>query len=109
MIRPMPNYILVEPIEDDRTSAGGVYLPESSKDKPMKGKVVAVSEYMFLPNGDSVKIGILSQDVVTLSSIYGKIKMNSIIYYKRWINETVISEGKEYIFVKYEDILGIES
>jgi chaperonin GroES len=84
MIRPLKNYVLIEPIEDDTTSVGGVYLPDSTKDKPCKGKVVNIASNITL-----VEIG-------------------QIVFYKKWVNETVKSNGKELLFVKVEDLLGVE-
>lgn len=83
MIRPLPNYVTVEPIEDSRTSAGGVHLSDSSKDKPSKGTVVAIGNTTLVEKGQ-------------------------VVFYKKWVNETIIHQGKEYLFVKVEDLLGIE-
>ena len=81
MIKPLKGFVLVEPIEEE-LKQGNVYLPESSKDKPNKAVVVSVSEKPLVNVGDT-------------------------IYHKKWVNETVDYEGKEYLFVKNEDILGV--
>ena len=39
MILPLPGYVLIEPIEEDLQTSAGVYVPETSKDKPSKGKI----------------------------------------------------------------------
>jgi chaperonin GroES len=80
-MKPFPKYCLVEPIEDENVSAGGVYLPENTQDKPMKGKVIAV--------GSKVK----------------NVKVGDIIVHRKWINETYTHKGKEYLFVRSVDML----
>lgn len=93
MIKPARGIILVEAIKDTEKTAGGVYLPESAKDKPMKGKIIAVS-----------KLGTKDyawQDI--------EARENDIIYYKKWGNEEVKKDGKDYVFVRFEDVLGVET
>ena len=59
MIKPARGIILVEPIKDTEKTAGGVYLPQSAQDKPMKGKVVDVGldvyEVKMYPSGIPTK------------------------------------------------------
>ena len=90
-IFPLPGYVLVEPIEDEQKSAGGVYLPESTKDKPMKGKVVAIGNEMWLDgryHECPVKIG-------------------DTCLYKKWANQEVTHEGKEYLLVSFSELLAV--
>ena len=100
-IKPLPGYVLVEPIEDEQKSAGGVYLPESTKDKPMKGKVIAC--------GAGEKVG-------TFQGIYNKKKYDlvdcpvsegQIVIFKKWTNQEVQHEGKEYLLVKFDELLAV--
>ena len=97
-IKPLPGYVLIEPIEDEEKSVGGVYLPETSKDKPSKGKVIAVSE----PFTD---FNISFQTPF----VHSPVKVGQVIYHKKWTNETVSTNGKEYLFVKFEDLLGVQN
>ncbi len=90
-IRPLPGYVLISPIGDEGKSAGGVYLPESAKDKPMKGKVIAIGGEMWLDgryHNPPVKIG-------------------DICLYKKWTNQEVQYEGKEYLLVKFDELLAV--
>ena len=84
MIRPLKGFVLVEPIEEDN-KRGMVYVPDSAKDKPSKGILVA--------SGNE-----LDEKGVSLG--------NTVVY-KKWVNETISYEGKEYIFVKVEDLLAV--
>lgn len=77
-LRPLSGIVLAEPIEDD-LEANGVYLPESVKDKPAKGRVIS---------GEGYKAG-------------------DVIIFKRWNATSVKDKGKEVLFIAVADILGI--
>ena len=93
MIKPLPGYVLVEPLKEDRMS-GGIYLPEDLNDKPSKGTVIALSDVMFF-EGEILSIG-----GMTLAEGFGDIKIGSIVIFKKWVNQEVKFEGKEYLLVK---------
>lgn len=98
MIKPLPGYLLVEPIEEEKS--GALYLPDEAKDKPMKGKVVACGDPKQIYNGD---FGMTTAEIESCP-----VNKNDIVYYKKWINETISENGKEFLFVKFEELLGIE-
>jgi len=85
MIKPLPGYILVEPIEDNGKSAGGLYLPESAKDKPMKGIVIACG-------GQTATEGC-------------PVKAGQTVVYKKWTNQELNHEGEEYLIVAFNELL----
>lgn len=89
MIKPLPGYILIEPIEEDSVSAGGVYVPDTSKDKPMKGRVIAK--------------GIKLEDWHG----YIHIEEGGVVVYKKWTNQEIQHEGKEYLLVHFNELLAI--
>ena len=99
-IRPLPGYILVEPVKEE-SQAGGIYLPEDINDKPSKGKIVALSN-IFIYEGQ-----IMSIDGMTLTEGYENLKVGKTVVYKKWVNQEVKDNGKEYLLVKYDEILGI--
>lgn len=108
MIIPLPGYLLIEPIEDDQKSAGGVYLPEASQDKPSKGMVVSVSPIVWIEHKDIVvlkKEG--DKEDNTLVNQWGMVKKDSVVIYKKWTNQEVEDEGKKYLLVKFDELLGI--
>lgn len=102
MIKAFINSLIVEPIKDTEKTAGGVYRPEASKDKPQKGVIVDISPIMLIEH-DFVR----SNDNTTLTSEFQKLKKGMTVYYKRWGNEEV-KEDKEYVFLRFSDILGVE-
>ncbi len=87
MIKPLADRVLVEPKEAETKTASGLYIPDTAKEKPQEGKVIAAGpgkkdEPMEVKVGDEV--------------IYGK-----------YAGTEVTVEGKKYLMVKQSDILAI--
>jgi chaperonin GroES len=90
---PTAGYILIEPEELQTKTTGGIYLPETATgEKPQKGKVLAIGEDQVMDNGSKRK---------------SPVKVNDIVIYKKWGGNEVKENNKEYMFVKFEDILAI--
>jgi len=83
---------LIEPLDAETKTASGIYLPEDSSEKPQKGKVIIFGEPIF-DDGHQIK---------------SPTKVGDIVFYKKWGGNEVKIEGKDYLFVKFEDILAIE-
>lgn len=90
--KPTAGHILVEPIEAKKQTDSGIYLPDSSEEKPIKGKVIAVGP-----------------DEITDSGVKKKspVKVGDYIIYKKWGGSEVKIAGEEYLFAKFEDVLAI--
>ena len=87
MIKPLADRVLIEPTEAETKTASGIYLPDTAKEKPQQGKVIAVGpgkkdEPMEVKEGDEV--------------LYGK-----------YAGTEVTVEDKKYLIVKQSDILAI--
>jgi chaperonin GroES len=67
-IRPLDDRVVVEPIEAEETTAGGIVLPDTAKEKPQRGTVVAVGPGKLLDNGQRGELSVAIGDEV----IYGK-------------------------------------
>ncbi len=67
-IRPLEDRVLVKPIEAESKTASGIYLPESAKEKPVRGEVVAVGPGKRLDNGKRAEMSVRIGDTV----VYGK-------------------------------------
>ena len=67
-IRPLDDRVVVEPVEAEQTTAGGIVLPDSAKEKPQRGKVVAVGPGRLLDSGQRGELSVTVGDEV----IYGK-------------------------------------
>lgn len=98
-VKPARGIILVEPIKDTDKTTTGVYLPESAKDKPMKGKVVAVGDITWEKYFKCKEFNVKIQQEKWL---------NDIVFFKKWGNEEIKEDNKEYVFLREEDILGIQ-
>ncbi|MGO1729530.1 MAG: co-chaperone GroES [Flavobacteriaceae bacterium] len=86
-IKPLADRVLIEPQEAETKTASGIIIPETAKEKPQRGKVVAVGKGKK-DHEMTVKVG----DVV----LYGKYIATELKY-----------EGKEYLIMKEDDILAI--
>ncbi len=67
-IRPLEDRVLVKPIESESKTASGIYLPESAKEKPVRGEVIAVGPGKRLDNGKRAEMSVRTGDTV----VYGK-------------------------------------
>lgn len=91
-IKPLHDNILIEPIERETQTRSGIVIPESAKEKPQEGRVVAVGPGKTDPKGGHMKLNVKAGDRVL---------------YKRWGGNEIKVEGKEYLIVSEEDILAV--
>jgi len=91
-IKPIGEKILVKRLEAEEKTKGGIVLPETAKEKPKEGKVIALGEGRLLENGKRVPFTVKENDRVIFSSYAG----------------TEIKEGgEEYLILSEEEILAI--
>ncbi len=77
-IRPLDDRIVVEPMEAEEKTAGGIVLPDTAKEKPQKGKVIAVGEGKLLDDGKRAPLSVKKGDVVLYAKYGGtEIKVDS--------------------------------
>ncbi len=89
-IRPLDDRVVIEPMEAEEKTQGGIVLPDTAKEKPMKGKVVAIGEGKMLENGKRAELLVKKGDKV----LYGK-----------YAGTEVAVDGKEYLIMRESDIL----
>ena len=70
-VKPLEDRVLIKPIEPESKTASGIYLPETAKEKPMQGKVVAVGPGKLLDSGERVKPSVKKGDVVVFGKYAG--------------------------------------
>jgi chaperonin GroES len=91
-IRPLGDRVIIQRAEAEEKTAGGILLPESAKDKPKEGVVLAVGEGKLLDDGQRQKMNVKAGDRVLFTSYAGnEVKMH----------------GDEYLIMSESDILGI--
>ncbi len=80
-LKPLGDRVVVKPLEDEDKTPGGIILPDTAKEKPMKGEIVAVGPGAMNDKGERIKLDVKKGDIV----IYGKysgteFKMNNMDY-----------------------------
>ncbi|MEK7802192.1 MAG: co-chaperone GroES [Pseudomonadota bacterium] len=90
--RPLHDRVLLERIEESSKTAGGIIIPDTAKEKPMKGKVVAVGSGARDENGKVMPLDVKAGDVVLFS---------------KWSGTEVMIDGTELLVMKESDIMGV--
>ena len=70
-VRPLEDRILVKPLEPETKTASGIFLPETSKERPMQGKVVALGPGKLLDNGQRTRPAVKNGDTVVFGKYSG--------------------------------------
>ncbi|NOZ03714.1 MAG: co-chaperone GroES [FCB group bacterium] len=91
-MKPLADRVVVEAMEAEDKSAGGIILPDTAKEKPQQGTVVAVGPGKISDSGNLIKMSLKVGDKV----LYGKYSGTEVTY-----------EGKEYLIMRESDILAI--
>ncbi|MCK5524821.1 MAG: co-chaperone GroES [Thiomargarita sp.] len=91
-IRPLHDRVIVKRVEEERTTAGGIVLPDSATEKPIRGKVLAVGKGKILENGDVRPLDV---------------KVDDIVLFGKYSGTEVKVEGDELLVMREEDIVGI--
>ena len=91
-LRPLHDRVLVEPLEADEKTAGGIIIPDTAKEKPMEGKIVAAGNGARSEDGAVTPLDVKAGDRI----LYGK-----------WSGTEVKIEGQDLLIMKESDIMGI--
>jgi chaperonin GroES len=70
-VKPLEDRVLIKPTEPETKTASGIYLPESAKEKPMQGKIIAVGPGKLLDNGQRMKPSVKKGDTVVFGKYAG--------------------------------------
>ena len=92
MIKPLADRVVVEPIEEEVTTKGGIVLPDTAKEKPQKGKVIAVGSGKLLESGERVPLEVKEGDVVVFAKYGGS---------------EIEIDGNEYVILSERDLLAV--
>jgi len=91
-IQPVPGYLLVEPLKQEKTTASGILLPESHEEKPQSGKVLAVGDEFVTDYG-----------IKKISPV----KVGDIIVYKEWGGKEYKEGQSNLLILKFEDVMAV--
>ena len=91
-IRPLQDRVLVKRVKEEEKTKGGIIIPDSAKEKPIEGKVVAVGNGKVLESGETRKLDVKKGDVI----LFGK-----------YSGTEVKIDGEEHLILREDDILGV--
>lgn len=91
-LRPLQDRVIVKQQEAEEKTKSGIYLPDAAKEKPTKGKVVAVGPGKLDDNGKPMELSVRQGDTV---------------YYGKWSGTEVEVEGTKYVILRETDLLGV--
>ena len=92
MIKPLGERVVIEVAESDVKTASGIVLPDTAKEKPQKGTVVAVGAGKLLDNGERAAM---------------EVKVGDGVIFSKYSGAEVKVEGKDYLIVRESDILAV--
>ncbi|MGG3467331.1 co-chaperone GroES [Neobacillus pocheonensis] len=92
MLRPLGDRIVIELVESEEKTASGIVLPDSAKEKPQEGKVVAVGTGRVLESGERVAL---------------EVAVGDRIIFSKYAGTEVKYEGVEYLILRENDILAV--
>lgn len=91
-IRPLHDRVVVRRMEEERTTAGGIVIPDSATEKPIQGEVIAVGHGKVLENGDCRPLDL---------------KVGDRVLFGKWSGTEVKIDGVEVLIMKESDIMGV--
>ncbi len=91
-IRPLQDRVIVKRIEEEEKTKGGIIIPDTAKEKPQEGKVVAVGKGKLNDNGKVVPLDV---------------KVNDRILFGKYSGSEIVIDGEEHLIMREEDILGV--
>ena len=90
--KPLYDRIAVDPMDQQEKTSGGIFIPDTAKEKPMQGKVLAIGDGYRMDNGQ-------------LSSL--KVQVGDIVVYGKWAGTEIKVGDKSVVVMKESDVMGI--
>ena len=91
-VRPLHDRVVVRRLEEERTTAGGIVIPDTATEKPIQGEVIAVGRGKILDNGD-----VRALDV----------KVGDRVLFGKYSGTEVKLDGKDFLVMREDDIMGV--
>ena len=91
-VKPLGDRVLVHPLEQEEVKKGGIIIPDTAKEKPQEGKVIAVGPGKILENGTKTK---------------PDVKVGDKILFGKYSGSEIKIDGEEFLMMREEDILGV--
>ncbi|MBI5605965.1 MAG: co-chaperone GroES [Deltaproteobacteria bacterium] len=91
-IRPLHDRVIVQRIQEEEVTKGGIIIPDTAKEKPQEGKVIAAGPGKVLENGTKLTLDV---------------KVGDKILFGKYSGTEIKIEGEEYLMMREDDILGV--
>ena len=91
-LRPLEDRVVVEPLEQEEKTKGGIVLPDTAKEKPQKGRIVAAGPGRYDEEGKRIPM---------------EVKPGDVVAYSRYAGTEVKIEGEEYLILRESDVLAV--
>ena len=91
-LRPLKDRVLVKYSEEPEKSAGGIFIPETAKEKPQRGEIVAVGSGKVTDDGKTQPM---------------EVKMGDVVLFEKYSGSKINFDDTEYLIIREDDILGI--
>lgn len=91
-LRPLSDRILVKPAEAEEKTASGLIIPDTAKEKPMKGEIVAVGKGRVTDDGKEIKL---------------ELKVGDKVLYGKYSGTEVTIDGEEYLIMRESDVYAV--
>jgi len=91
-VRPLHDHVIVQRLEEEEKTKGGIIIPDTAKEKPMEGKVIAVGVGRIKKDGTKIPL---------------EVKKGNRVLYAKYAGTEVKIDGEEYLMMKEDDILAI--
>ena len=91
-IRPLHDRVVVRRLEEERTTAGGIVIPDTATEKPIQGEVIAVGKGKLLDNGEQRPLDV---------------KVGDRVLFGKYSGTEVKLDGKDFLVMREDDIMGV--
>jgi chaperonin GroES len=91
-VRPLHDQVIVQRLEEEEKTKGGIIIPDTAKEKPIEGKVIAVGTGRIKKDGTKIPL---------------EVKKGNRVLYAKYAGTEVKIDGEEYLIMKEDDILAI--
>jgi chaperonin GroES len=91
-IQPLDDRVVIELLDQEEKTAGGIFLPETAKEKPQQGKVVATGPGKMLDSGERAAVNV---------------KKGDIVIFAKYSGTDVEVDGNEYLIMRESDLLAV--
>lgn len=91
-LKPLGDRVILKPVKDEQKTESGIFLPDTAKEKPQKGEVVAVGSGRLLDNGERAPL---------------VLKVGDKVIFAKYAGSEFKVEGEEYLILSEREILGV--